>query len=71
MKKKMKLDELKVQSFVTEEMDGNAETVKGGGFINNTILTIKVTFISCAAIGCDTRTTGIISINTSLVNPWP
>jgi len=30
-KKKLKLDELKVKSFVTEDLSDTAETVKGGG----------------------------------------
>ena len=31
----MKLDELKVQSFVTEKMDENTETIKGGFNFSN------------------------------------
>lgn len=34
-KKKMQLDELKVKSFVTETMNENTETVKGGGIVIN------------------------------------
>ena len=30
MKKKLKLDSLQVKSFITEETDLNADTVKGG-----------------------------------------
>lgn len=30
MKKKLKLENLKVKSFITEEVDVNAETLKGG-----------------------------------------
>lgn len=32
MKKKFKLDDLKVQSFITNVDDQSQETVKGGGF---------------------------------------
>lgn len=30
--KKLKLDDLKVKSFITEEVAGNSETIKGGNF---------------------------------------
>lgn len=33
MKKKLKLDSLQVKSFITEETDVNAETVKGGTIV--------------------------------------
>ncbi|ELR69478.1 hypothetical protein C900_05010 [Fulvivirga imtechensis AK7] len=36
--KKMKLDELKVNSFVTGDLDKKAETLKGGVLIQYTVL---------------------------------
>ncbi|ELR73065.1 hypothetical protein C900_00145 [Fulvivirga imtechensis AK7] len=47
--KKLKLDELKVKSFVTQTSDQNYETIKGGG---------DSRFDACpsAPVGCDFQT---------------
>lgn len=57
MKKKMKLEELKVNSFITENLSEHAETVKGGGHINPSLIDgCRSALIECAPgslLGCD------------------
>ena len=56
MKKKLKLDDLKVNSFITDENGGSLETIKGGGLttiprrISVIIPCLPQTYMSCPSL---------------------
>jgi len=57
MKKKLNIDELKVQSFITELKPGHAQTAKGGDDGTTTILTTDTTpFSLIIPTACDDPT---------------
>ncbi|UII32938.1 pinensin family lanthipeptide [Fulvivirga ulvae] len=69
-KKKMKLDELKVKSFITEEFNEKAETVKGGAIIINPSY---IDGCRSALIQCDPQTLagcGTTTIGNSRICSW-
>lgn len=58
--KKLKLDELKVKSFITENQTENFETIKGGG-------DSRIDACVSAPIGCDIYTVGGCGTNTTIL----
>lgn len=50
--KKLSLNRLKVESFITDLQKGNAETVKGGGFTTLTTITDTIQASIRSDIGC-------------------
>ncbi|ELR73066.1 hypothetical protein C900_00146 [Fulvivirga imtechensis AK7] len=68
--KKLKLDELKVKSFVTEDINDHAETIKGGGIVINPSW---IDGCRSALIQCDPLTVagcGTTTIPTSRICSW-
>ena len=67
--KKLKLNELKVKSFVTEDFNDNAETIKGGGIVINPswIDGCRSALIQCDPLTVNGCTT---TIQTSKICSW-
>ena len=65
---KLKLNELKVKSFITEDLNENAETIKGGGINPSWVDGCRSALIQCPPLtlgGCGTTT-----IPTSRICSW-